>query len=72
MWLIFKRTAGALSSEGGYVVAKAVDLKAAISACSLCEKIFFQSSFWSFAKSIASNVHPRSEILHTYHLWHLI
>lgn len=66
MRLIFKRSAGALSSEAGYVVARLWILRLQLPV--LVQKDFISIIILALAKSIASNVHPRSEILHTYHL----
>lgn len=66
MRLIFKRSAGALSSEAGYVVARLWILRLQLPV--LVQKDFISIIILALAKSIASNVHPRSEILHTNHL----
>ena len=66
MRLIFKCSAGALSSEAGYVVARLWILRLQLPV--LVQKDFISIIILALAKPIASNVHPRSEILHTYHL----
>ena len=58
--------AAQLSSEAGYVVARLWILRLQLPV--LVQKDFISIIILALAKSIASNVHPRSEILHTYHL----